>query len=242
VTLLFSDIVSFTAITEKADPTLVMRYTSRYFAAMSHEIMIHSGTVDKFIGDAIMAIWNAPADDPDHAANSCAAALAFQRANQRLNAEFAREGWPVYRTRIGLHTGEAVVGNIGSEDRMNYTALGATVNLAARLEGLNKNYGTSILVSSAIKERVGDRFLFRSVDRISPKGFAETFAIYELRGERGAREQEDCELCREWEAVYVALCNGPFAAAESELAAFLVKYPDDAVARHHQHAGQLRLA
>ena len=105
VTLMFSDVVNFTEITEKADPTRVMQYTSRYFAAMSQEIMSRSGTVDKFIGDAIMAIWNAPADDPDHAANACAAALAFQRANARLNAEFDREGWPAYRTRIGLHTG-----------------------------------------------------------------------------------------------------------------------------------------
>jgi adenylate cyclase len=98
----------------------------------------------------IMAIWNAPADDPDHAANACAGALGFLRANDRLNTEFEREGWPAYRTRCGLHTGEAVVGNIGSEDHVNYTALGGTVNLAARLEGLNKNYGTSILVSSTV--------------------------------------------------------------------------------------------
>jgi adenylate cyclase len=234
VTLLFSDVVNFTEITEKADPARVMQYTSRYFAAMSHEIMTHSGTVDKFIGDAIMAIWNAPADDPDHAANACASALAFQRANARLNAEFEREGWPAYRTRCGLHTGEAVVGNIGSEDRMNYTALGATVNLAARLEGLNKNYGTSILVSSPLKQRTGFRFHFRSVDRISPKGFAESFEIYELRCERGDGDAEDCELCREWELVYSALRNGPLAVAEQELAAFLVKYPEDGVARYHR--------
>jgi adenylate cyclase len=234
ITLLFSDVVSFTAITEKADPTQVMQYTSRYFAAMSHEIMAHSGTVDKFIGDAIMAIWNAPADDPDHAANACAAALAFQRANARLNAEFEREGWPVYRTRCGLHTGEAVVGNIGSEDRMNYTALGATVNLAARLEGLNKSYGTSILVSSALQQRVATRFVFRGVDRISPKGFAEAFEIYELRGERGHGDAEDLEFCREWEIVYTTLRNGPLAAAEDLLAAFLAKYPGDGVACYHQ--------
>jgi adenylate cyclase len=234
VTLLFSDVVNFTEITEKADPAQVMQYTSRYFAAMSHEIMTHAGTVDKFIGDAIMAIWNAPADDPDHAANACAAALAFQRANDRLNAEFEREGWPAYRTRLGLHSGEAVVGNIGSEDRMNYTVLGATVNLAARLEGLNKNYGTSILVSAALKHRVGRRFRFRSVDRISPKGFAEAFEIYELRPESTSGVAGDAEFCREWEMVYAALRNGPPAAVEDLLAAFRTKYPGDGVARYHQ--------
>ena len=234
VTLFFSDIVNFTQITESADPARVMQYTSRYFAAMSREIMGHRGTVDKFIGDAIMAIWNAPADDPDHAANACAGALAFQRANDRLNAEFEREGWPVYRTRLGLHTGEAVVGNIGSEDRMNYTVLGAAVNLAARLEGLNRNYGTSILVSSALLQRATSRFLFRSVDRISPKGFAEAFEIYELRCERGDGDAQDCELCRDWEIVYAALRNGPLTVAEQELAAFRAKYPEDGVARYHR--------
>jgi adenylate cyclase len=233
VTLFFSDIVNFTEITEKADPARVMQYTSRYFATVSEEIMRHRGTVDKFIGDAIMAIWNAPADDPDHAVNACAATLAFQRANDRLNAEFEREGWPVYKTRCGLHTGQAVVGNVGSVDRMNYTALGATVNLAARLEGLNKNYGTSILVSAALREHAAARFVFRSVDRISPKGFAEAFDIYELISEQDGRDSADLEICREWEIVYVALRNGHLAVAERELAAFLMKYPDDGVARYH---------
>jgi adenylate cyclase len=234
VTLFFSDVVNFTEITEKADPARVMQHTSRYFATMSHEIMTHAGTVDKFIGDAIMAIWNAPADDPDHAANACAAALACQRANDSLNAEFEREGWPVYRTRVGLHSGEAVVGNIGSEDRMNYTALGATVNLAARLEGLNKSYGTSILVSSALKQRAGARFCFRSVDRISPKGFAEMFDIFELRSESTSADADERKFCREWEAVYAALRDGPVAVAEAELNLFLDRYPEDGVARYHR--------
>jgi len=239
ITLFFSDIVNFTELTEKADPASVMQYTSRYFAAVSEEIMRHRGTVDKFIGDAIMAIWNAPADDPDHAVNACAATLAFQRANDRLNAEFEREGWPVYKTRCGLHTGQAVVGNVGSVDRMNYTALGATVNLAARLEGLNKSYGTSILVSAALRERAAAGFVFRSVDRISPKGFAEAFDIYELRSEQDGRNTADFEICRDWEIVYLALRNGPPAVAERELAAFLTKYPDDGVARYHmQRLGQ----
>ncbi|WP_424629653.1 adenylate/guanylate cyclase domain-containing protein [Bradyrhizobium sp. SYSU BS000235] len=231
VSLLFTDVENFTAITEKADPSQVMQYTSRYFAVVSDEVMKRSGTVDKFIGDAIMAIWNAPADDPDHVSHACAAALAMLRANERLNAEFEQEGWPAYKTRFGLHIGEAVVGNIGSEDRMNYTALGAAVNLAARLEGLNKSYGTSILVSSAVRERVASEFIFRSVDQISPKGFAESFDIFELRCERGSNSDE--HLSQDWEIIYAALKNKPSAEAEGSLILFMKKYPDDRVARYY---------
>jgi adenylate cyclase len=151
-----------------------------------------------------------------------------------LNAEFEREGWPAYRTRLGLHTGDAVVGNIGSEDRMNYTALGATLNLAARLEGLSRNYGTSILVSAALQQRAASGFLFRNVDRISPKGFAEAFEIYELRCERGEGHEPHDELCRDWEGVYASLRAGLSVLAEQQLAAFLAKYPQDGVARYHQ--------
>jgi adenylate cyclase len=184
VTVLFTDVVNFTGITEHRDPARVMLFTSRYFAALSEAIMANKGTVDKFIGDAVMGIWNAPVADADHVANACTAVLACIKANRELNAEFEREGWPVYNTRFGLHTGEAVVGNIGSPDRMNYTVLGAAVNLAARLESLNKNYGTTVLVSEAVKSRVEAFFTFRSVDRIKPKGFAAKVQIYELLGER----------------------------------------------------------
>ena len=135
--------------------------------------MSHQGTIDKFIGDAVMAFWNAPADDPDHVVNACRAVLECLRKNEELNQAFAQEAWPPYRTRFGLHVGEAVVGNVGSSDRMNYTALGATINLAARLEGLNKNYGTQVLVSAAVRARAEHAFVFRSVDEIRPKGFAE---------------------------------------------------------------------
>lgn len=234
VTVLFTDVVNFTGITENRDPAQVMQYTSRYFAALSEAVMANKGTVDKFIGDAVMGLWNAPIEDDGHVANACAAVLACIKANRELNAEFEREGWPVYNTRFGLHVGNVVVGNIGSPDRMNYTVLGATVNLAARLEGLNKNYGTSTLVSAALRQRADFRFLFRSVDRISPKGFAEAFEIYESRCERGDSDDEEFEFCREWELVYAALREGPLASAEIELGEFLAKYPGDGVARYHR--------
>ena len=189
VTVLFTDVVNFTGITENRNPTQVMQFTSRYFAALSEAIMVNEGTVDKFIGDAVMAIWNAPIEDERHVANACAAVLACIEANRALNAEFERESWPPYHTRFGLHVGQAVVGNIGSADRMNYTVLGATVNLAARLESLNKNYGTTALVSEAVKERVEHLFEFRPVDRIRPKGFAAEFQVYELVGIRADNDK-----------------------------------------------------
>jgi class 3 adenylate cyclase len=184
VTILFTDVANFTGITEHRDPAQVMQFTSRYFAAMSEAIMANKGTVDKFIGDAVMAIWNAPIEDDDHVANACAAVLACIEANRELNAEFEREGWPAYHTRFGVHVGDVVVGNIGSSDRMNYTVLVAAVNLAARLESLNKQYRTTALASEAVKQRVEQRFAFRSVDRIKPKGFAAEAQVYELVGAR----------------------------------------------------------
>jgi adenylate cyclase len=180
VTILFTDIAGFTNISEHADPEKLMLYTSRYLAALTEVITTYNGTVDKFVGDAVMAIWNAPAEDPDHVAHACSAVLACRDASRSLVQEFEREGWPAYRTRFGLHTGEAVVGNVGSSDRMSYTVLGATVNLAARLEALNKDYGTEILVSEAVRDRVADHFAFNSVDTVRPKGFEAAVRVYEL--------------------------------------------------------------
>ncbi|WP_445215221.1 cache domain-containing protein [Bradyrhizobium sp. Pa8] len=234
ITVLFTDVADFTAKTERADPSRVMIHTSRYFAVLSDEIMRHQGTVDKYIGDAVMAFWNAPADDPDHTANACRAILACLAANEALNKEFRREGWPPYDTRFGLHVGDAVVGNIGSSDRMNYTALGATINLASRLEGLNKNYGTRVLVSAAVRASVGDRFLFRSVDIITPKGFADAIEVSDLRGELAHAGEADVAMCRRWDEVFAAIVQD--GAAETtlvRLSAFLHDYPKDGIALFH---------
>jgi len=182
LTLMFSDIAGFTTISEHMDPEQVMLRISHYFDAMSDAIHSNQGVVDKYIGDAIMAIWNAPRRDPDHAANACRALLACMRANEALDLKAAGAGMPPLPTRFGLHTGEAIIGNIGSADRMQYTALGADVNLASRLEPLNKRYGTRNLVSAATKAKAGDRFLFRSVAIVRPAGTTKPIEVFELLG------------------------------------------------------------
>lgn len=230
---MFTDVADFTALTECADPESVMLYTSRYFAVLSDAIMSNKGTVDKFMGDALMALWNAPVEDPDHVGNARAAILACQHAIHELNERFEREKWSVYRTRYGLHVGSVVAGNIGSADWMNYTVLGPSVNLATRLESLNNVYGTAALVSGQIKRRAEARFLFRSVDRISPKGFAEKFPVFELRCRRESADQSERTFCQAWEEVYGALSAADPEASRQRLCRFLATYPDDSVARYH---------
>jgi adenylate cyclase len=236
VSVLFTDVENFTSMTERANPDHVMRFTSRYFAAFSEAITAANGTVDKFIGDAIMGIWNAPIEDPQHVAHACAAVLACIKANYRLNADFDQEGWPAYRTRFGLHAGDAVVGNIGSPDRMNYTVLGATVNLAARLESLNKSYGTTALVSEAVKQQAGPSFVFRSVDRIRPKGFEDEFPVFELCGMKDSSGTANLAAIAEWEKVYAAIMESR-PDAPSLLRGYLERYPRDGVAAYHAQAG-----
>ena len=160
-----------------------MRQTSRYFSVLTEAFLAEGGTIDKFIGDAVMVFWNAPSPQSDHVARACRAVLAGKAACERLNAEFEAEGLTPFFTRFGIHVGEAVVGNLGSAERMNYTALGNTVNLAARLEGLNKEVGTAILVSEDVYLRVQDRFIFRAFDAVVAKGMTKETRIFELLGE-----------------------------------------------------------
>ena len=161
-----------------------MRQTSRYFTALSDVIMEQGGTIDKFIGDGLMAFWNAPNLQDDHCERACRAALLARKANGRINCEFKAEGLPPFYTRYGIHVGEAVVGNIGSSERMNYTVLGSVVNLAARLEGLNKEHGTDILISEAVYERVKHRFCCRFVGTVIAKGMVAETRIYQLLEEK----------------------------------------------------------
>ena len=180
--VMFSDIEGFTGLTERLDPDTLTRQTSRYFDEIGQEIVRSKGTIDKYIGDAVMAFWNAPEPQDDYVRLACLGVLRAQRRIERMNAEFRKEGAAEMPTRFGLHVGEAVVGNVGTADRMNYTALGHAVNLASRLEGLNREFGTTILVSEAVVEAAGEDFAFRLVGETVPRGASRPVKLYELMG------------------------------------------------------------
>jgi adenylate cyclase len=182
LTVVFTDVRNFTTIAESADPGTLMHQTSRYFSVLTEAFLAEGGTVDKFIGDAVMVFWNAPNPQPDHIERACRAVLAGRMACEKLNAEFEAEGLKPFFTRFGIHVGEAVVGNLGSTERMNYTALGNTVNLAARLEGLNKQFGTVILVSEGVYLRVQQCFQFRPLEAVVAKGMTKETRVFELVG------------------------------------------------------------
>ncbi len=182
ITVVFTDVRDFTTIAESADPDILMHQTSRYFSVLTEAFLAEGGTIDKFIGDAVMVFWNAPLPQPDHVERACRAALAGRLACEKLNAQFETEGLKPFFTRFGIHVGEAVVGNLGSTERMNYTALGNTVNLAARLEGLNKQFGTDILVSEGVYLRARHCFQFRAFESVIAKGMTKETRIFELVG------------------------------------------------------------
>jgi adenylate cyclase len=182
ISVVFTDVRDFTTIAESADPDMLMHQTSRYFSVLTEAFLAEGGTIDKFIGDAVMVFWNAPNPQPDHVERACRAALTASLACEKLNVQFEAEGLKPFFTRFGIHVGEAVVGNVGSSERMNYTALGNTVNLAARLEGLNKQFGTAILASEDVHSRVQHSFHFRPLEPVLAKGMTKKTYVFELVG------------------------------------------------------------
>ncbi len=182
LTLFFTDIANFTSICESYPADKLSTHLSEYFEEVTSIIFKYNGTIDKYIGDAVMGFWGAPNKDKDQALNACKAALAIQKKLRDLNKQWAAQDKPVFNTRIGIHVGHAIVGNMGSSDRMNYTALGDNVNLAARLEGTNKIYNTNVIISETTLKEVGENCLVRPLDIVSVKGKQQGVAIYELVG------------------------------------------------------------
>ena len=198
LSVLFMDLEGFTSMSERLGYRVVP-ILGEYLGAMSETLMAQSGTIDKFIGDAIMAFWGAPQHNEEHATDACRAALNCQKRFAELRAEWVRRGLPARNMRIGLNTGRMVVGNIGSEDRLNYTVIGDSVNLASRLESLNNSYGTGILISHNTFEMAKYDIVARRLDSVSVRGKEEAVAVYELLA---MREESGQASGFEWVAVF----------------------------------------
>ncbi len=215
VTIMFADLSGFTALSGKVGPTELMAVTNFYLAIIVEAVEATGGYVDKFIGDAVMGIWGAPAPDPDHAASAARAALAAVAAVTRAKEEADSQDRPGYSVKIGLNSGRAVVGNVGAEKRYNYTAVGETVNIAARLESVPGDYGCRIVVGPATAAAIRDRFVLNELDWVKVKGKEEPLAVYELVAATGAADAATLAYPAHYNAALERYRAGDFAEAET---------------------------
>lgn len=221
ISVLFLDIENFTTLSESGNPEKVIEVINGYFDEFSKIIMEVGGTVDKFEGDAIMALFGAPLICADHAVKACNAALKIREAVEPLNVKFGQK----LNVRIGIGTGDAIVGNMGSRERFDYTAMGDTVNTASRLEGINKFYKTRILVMHKTFLAVGGAFFFREVDTICPKGKSDPLQIHELMGVEVSEAGK--KLVATWDEALAAYRRADWVVAEAKLNEVLAVLPDD---------------
>ena len=185
MTAFFSDIQGFTSISETISPEVLVALLNEYFSAMTKILFKYGGTLDKYEGDAIMAFWNAPALQPDHALQACLTALKMQQHLEILRLKWKKEGKPDLKVRMGINTGEMIAGNVGSSDRFDYTIMGDAVNLSSRLEGANKYYGTYLMVSETTYAATKDHFEYRELDLLKVKGKNNSVRVYELLTRKG---------------------------------------------------------
>jgi adenylate cyclase len=178
MTVLFSDIRGFTSVSERGEPEEIVAQLNEYFSRMVPVVFAHRGTIDKFVGDMIMALFGAPLDDPDHADHAVEAALAMTSELAALNRQWMAEGRPALNIGIGISTGDMVAGNLGSESIMSYTVIGDVVNLGARLESLNKEFGTNVIISEATRQALKGRYDVRALGEVTVKGKSRPVQIH----------------------------------------------------------------
>ena len=231
LTVLFSDIEGFTSISETMTPVDLINQLSSYLTLMAGEIRAQEGTIDKYIGDAVMAFFNAPVSQEDHVYQACVSALMCQEKLVQFNQTAVQLKCSPFHTRIGIHTGTCVVGNMGSNHRLNYTAVGDGVNIAARLESVNTIYGTDILASQAVFDQVQDRCVFRLVDEVILKGKSVSVKLYQLMGLVEKESAEDLKRLSDLsEAAFVVYQKGDFKKAKSLYQGILKDFSSDPVA------------
>jgi adenylate cyclase len=237
MTMLLTDIENFTSISEQLTPQELSTQTSSYFGLVTSAIAGEHGTIDKFIGDSVMAFWGAPQPVDDHVYLACVAALRANGRMRRLNADWSAEGGTPMRVRIGVHCADVVVGNVGSAERLSYTVMGDGVNIASRIEGLNKEFGTSVCIGDSVHAEVGGRLVARPIRRVAVRGRSARIMVYELMGIAGSADPElqaserDLFLCRMTEAGMDSLLAGHFAEAVRLYGELVEEFPDDPVGR-----------
>jgi adenylate cyclase len=236
LTILFTDLESFSSLSEEIPTQELLSRVSAYLEVVSRAVNVEGGTIDKFIGDGVMAFWGAPALLEDHAWRACLAALRTQHAMDQLNARWQHQELKPLNVRIGIHSDAVLVGNIGSKERMGYTVMGDGVNVAARLEGVNKEYGTRICVSHAVFREAGERLCVRPISDVTVKGRRGRIPIYELMGAYGAGSELEPDaatlrLCRLTRAAHEALVREEYGVALSRYQAILDEFPNDPVSR-----------
>jgi adenylate cyclase len=238
LTIFFSDVEGFSTIAERIASRDLLARISTLLEVVSKAVHEERGTIDKFIGDGVMAFWGAPALLDDHAWHACVAALRIQRSLEVLNEQWRGEAVPEMRLRIGIHSDAVLVGNVGSRERMSYTVLGDGVNIAARLENMNKIYGTLTCISHDTFREAGDRLCVRPVDEVTVKGRRSRITIYELLGAYGAGAElepapEVTDLARSTRSAFDALVNGDHTTALALYRQVLAVHPSDPVAALH---------
>jgi adenylate cyclase len=232
LSVMFSDVIGFTRISEElGDPQALVSALGEYLDVMSAIIARYDGTVDKYVGDAILAFWGAPKPHPSHELAACKAAWDSQVMLRILRDRWSATGHPLFHARIGVNTGEMVVGNIGSAARMNYTVMGDAANLGSRLEGLCTVYGLEIAIGEATAEAVRDAFEVRPVDCVEVKGREQATVFYELLGPCGSVSEERMAFAKSYEKAFDLYMRRAFGEARAAFEAALELEPADVAAR-----------
>jgi len=227
VTVFFSDIENFTTLSEELAPEVLIKQLNEYLSAMTNIVMRNEGTLDKYVGDAIVAYFGAPVSQENHAVKACQTALEMRIALQNLHDKWNKEGKKLLDFRAGINTGEVIVGNVGSEKRFDYTIIGDTVNLGSRLEGANKKYETHLMISESTKAKINDEFITRELDIIIPKGKKKPVRVYELLARKGVLSEIGLKLIESYNNAKELYNKHNFQLAYDAFQETLKIYPDD---------------